>query len=79
MSVSRTILETKNKLIEVINQCGLPVSISKYCLKDVLDLVEKQNDLELAVENRIEQLNKKADDKKPDDISESVKPDITEK
>ena len=79
MSVSRTILETRNKLIEVINQCGLPVSISKYCLKDVLDLVEKQNDLELAVENRIEQLNKKADDKKPDDISESVKPDVTEK
>lgn len=79
MSISRTILETKNKLIEVINQCGLPVSISKYCLKDVLDLVEKQNDLELAVENRIEQLNKKADDKKPDDISESVKPDVTEK
>lgn len=73
MSVSRTILETKNKLIEVINQCGLPVSVSKYCLKDVLDLVEKQNDLELAVENRVEQLNKK-----PDSNSESAKPDVTE-
>ena len=72
MSVSRTILETKNKLIEVINQCGLPVSVSKYCLKDVLDLVEKQNDLELAVENRVEQL-------KSDSNSESVKPDVTEK
>ena len=78
MSVSRTILETKNKLIEVINQCGLPVSISKYCLKDVLDLVEKQNDLELAVENRVEQLNKKPDDKKSDSDSESAKPDVTE-
>ena len=74
MSVSRTILETKNKLIEVINQCGLPISISKYCLKDVLDLVDKQNDLELAVENRVEQLNKKSDD-----TNESVKPDVTEK
>jgi hypothetical protein len=73
MSVSRTILETKNKLIEVINQCGLPVSVSKYCLKDVLDLVEKQNDLELAVENRVEQLNKKLDSN-----SESAKPDVTE-
>ena len=74
MSVSRTILETKNKLIEVINQCGLPVSVSKYCLKDVLDLVEKQNDLELAVENRVEQLNKKSDS-----TNESAKPDVTEK
>lgn len=74
MSVSRTILETKNKLIEVINQCGLPVSVSKYCLKDVLDIVEKQNDLELAVENRVEQLNKKSDS-----TNESAKPDVTEK
>jgi len=79
MSISRTILETKNKLIEVINQCGLPVSISKYCLKDVLDLVEKQNDLEWAVENRVEQLNKKPDDKKSDSTNESAKPDVTEK
>ena len=78
MTISKTILETKNKLIEVINQCGLPVSVSKYCLKDVVDLVEKQNDLELAVENRVEQLNKKPDDKKSDGTNESAKPDVTE-
>lgn len=81
MSVAKTILETKNNLIEVINQSGLPVSISKYCLKDVLELVERQNDLELAVENRIEQFKKETNDAvKPavENADEAGKPEFVE-
>ena len=79
MSIAKTIMETKNNLIEVINQSGLPISISKYCLKDVLDLVERQNDLELAVENRVEQFKKeKSDAVKPavENADEADKPEF---